>query len=159
MFHRPQFKPQFRVEVVPGEGVFLLSELHQAVLQGSLYEIVAPCLDGRPVEEICARLRGQATPAHVFYTLAQLEKRGYLAEADDGRPAAESALWAEQQVDPAVAARRLAETPVAIRAVGARGRRPAGRPAALDRSAHGRRAGADRGGNRQLSAQRPAGLQ
>ena len=81
MFHRPQFKPQFRVEVVPGEGVFLLSELHQAVLQGSLYEIVAPCLDGRAVEEVCASLRGQATPAHVFYTLAQLEKRGYLAEA------------------------------------------------------------------------------
>ena len=64
-------------------------------------------------------LRGQATPAHVFYTLAQLEKRGYLAEADDPRPAAESALWAEQQVDPASAARRLAETPVTVRAVGA----------------------------------------
>src|SRR5271155_848035 len=103
MFHRPQFKPQFRVEVVPGEGVFLLSELHQAVLQGRLYEIVAPCLDGRPVEEVCARLDGQATPAHVFYTLAQLEKRGYLAEAPAGakeaRPTAESALWAEQQID------------------------------------------------------------
>jgi oxazoline/thiazoline synthase len=64
-------------------------------------------------------LRGQATPAHVFYTLAQLEKRGYLAEADDPRPAAESALWAEQQVDSASAARRLAGTPVTVRAVGA----------------------------------------
>jgi ribosomal protein S12 methylthiotransferase accessory factor len=119
MFHRPQFKPQFRAEVVPGEGVFVLSELHQAVLQGRLYEIVAPYLDGRPVEEICARLHGQATPAHVFYTLAQLEKRGYLCELDDARPAAESALWSEQQVDPAAAGRRLAVTAVAIRAVGA----------------------------------------
>jgi oxazoline/thiazoline synthase len=119
MLHRPQFKPQLRVEVVPGEGVFLLSELHQAVLQGSLYEIVAPCLDGRPVEEVCAGLRGRATPAHVFYTLSQLEKRGYLAEADDARPAGESALWAEQQADPAAAARRLAETAVTVRAVGA----------------------------------------
>src|ERR1700735_3295673 len=116
MFHRPQFKPQFRAEVVPGEGVFVLSELHQSVLQGRLYEIVAPCLDGRPVEEVCARLHGQATPAHVFYTLAQLEKRGYLAEADDTRPTAELALWSEQQVDAAVAARRLAETSVTIRA-------------------------------------------
>ena len=119
MIRRPQFKSQLRVEVEPGEGVFVLSELHQAVLQGSLFEIVAPCLDGRPVEEICARLKGQATPAHVFYTLAQLEKRGYLTEADNARPAAESALWAEQQIDPSVAARRLAETPVALRAVGA----------------------------------------
>jgi ribosomal protein S12 methylthiotransferase accessory factor len=122
MFQRPQFKPHFRVEVVPGEGVFLLSEPHQTVLQGSLYELVAPCLDGRPVEEVCARLSGQATPAHVFYTLAQLEKRGYLTEAPlfnaEGakgtRPSAESALWAEQQVDPAIAVRRLAETPVNI---------------------------------------------
>jgi bacteriocin biosynthesis cyclodehydratase domain-containing protein len=160
MFHRPQFKPQLRVEVVPGEGVFLLSERHQTVLEGKLFEMVAPWLDGRPVEEICDRLRGQATPAHVFYTLAQLEKRGYLTEASvaagrsatldqeagrsatldqeagrsatldqeagrsatldyDARPAAESALWAEQQVDSAAAACRLAETPVTIRAVGA----------------------------------------
>ena len=118
MFQRPQFKPQFRVEVVPGEGVFLLSELHQTVLQGSLYELIAPCLDGHPVEQVCARLRDQTTPAHIFYTLAELEKRGYLAEADDARPVAESALWAEQQVDSAAAARCLAETPVTIRAVG-----------------------------------------
>ena len=118
MFRRPQFKPHLRVEVVPGEGVFVLSELRQDVLQGSLYELIAPCLDGRAVEEVCAQLRGQATPAHVFYTLAQLEKRGYLAETDNARPAAESAWWGEQQVDPAAAARRLAETPVTVRAVG-----------------------------------------
>ena len=110
MFRRPQFKQQLRVEVVPGEGVFVLSELQQDVLQGSLYELIAPCLDGRPVEDVCARLSGQTTPAHIFYTLAQLEKRGYLAEAGDARPVAESALWAEQQIDPAAAARRLAET-------------------------------------------------
>ena len=119
MFRRPQFKPQLRVEVVPGEGVFVLSELQQDVLQGSLYELIAPCLDGRPIEDVCARLTGQTTPAHIFYTVAQLEKRGYLVEAGDARPVAESALWAEQQIDPAAAARRLAETSVAIRAAGA----------------------------------------
>jgi oxazoline/thiazoline synthase len=119
MFRRPQFKQQLRVEVVPGDGVFVMSELQQDVLQGSLYELIAPCLDGRPIEDVCARLSGQTTPAHIFYTLAQLEKRGYLVEACDARPVAESALWAEQQIDPADAARRLAETSVAIRATGA----------------------------------------
>jgi oxazoline/thiazoline synthase len=119
MFRRPRFKPHLSVEVVPGEGVFLLSELRQVVLQGRLYEQVAPCLDGRPVEEVCERLRGQATPAQVFYVLALLEKRGCLTEAGDTLPAAELALWAEQQVDPAPAARRLSETPVEVRAVGA----------------------------------------
>jgi oxazoline/thiazoline synthase len=119
MFRRPQFKRHLRVEVVPGEGVFVLSELRQDVLQGSLYELIAPLLDGRPVEEVCAKLNGQITPARVFYTLAQLEKRGYLIEAGDARPIAESALWGEQQIDPVDAARRLADLPVAIRAVGA----------------------------------------
>ncbi len=119
MFRQPQFKQHLRVEVVRGEGVFLLSEQHQVVLQGRLYELVAPCLNGRSVEEVCAQLRGQVTPAEVFYTLTQLEKRGHLTETDDARPAAESALWAEQQVDPAAAARRLAEMSVTVHAIGA----------------------------------------
>ncbi|HEY1603656.1 MAG TPA: TOMM precursor leader peptide-binding protein [Pirellulales bacterium] len=119
MLRRPQFKQQLRVEVVPGEGVFIVSELQQDVLQGSLYELIAPCLDGRPIADVCSELTDQTTPAHIFYTLAQLEKRGYLVEASDARPVAESALWAEQQIDPAAAARRLAETSVAIRAAGA----------------------------------------
>jgi ribosomal protein S12 methylthiotransferase accessory factor len=119
MFHRPRFNPQFRVEVVPGEGVFLLSELHQTVLEGRLFELVAPCVDGRPVEEICHVLRDVATPAQIFYTLGRLEKRGYLVEADDSLPVAELALWAEYQLDPADAARRLAKTPVTVGAVGA----------------------------------------
>lgn len=119
MFRRPRFKPHLRVQVVPGEGVFLLSERQQVVLQGRLYEAVAPALDGRPVEEICEQLRGRITPERVFYTLAQLEKRNFLSESADARPGPEAALWAEQQVDAAEAARRLAETPVAVRAVGA----------------------------------------
>jgi ribosomal protein S12 methylthiotransferase accessory factor len=118
MIRRPKFKPQLQVEVLPGEGLFLLSEQQQAVLQGSLYELITPYLDGRPVEEICDQLRGKITPAHIFYTLSQLEKRGYLTEASDDRPLAESALWDEQQVDPAAAARRLAETSVMVRSVG-----------------------------------------
>src|ERR1700678_642844 len=111
MFRRPRFKPHLRVEVVPGDGVFLLSERHQVVLQGRLYERIAPWLDGRPVEAVCTQVSDQTAPAQVFYTLAQLEKRGYLTEANEGRPAAELALWAEQQVDAAEAARRLGGTP------------------------------------------------
>ena len=79
MLRRPVFRPHYAVKPVENEGVFLVSEWHQTVLQGSLYEAVAPWLDGRTVEEVCAALRGDLTPAQVFYTLNQLEKRGYLA--------------------------------------------------------------------------------
>jgi ribosomal protein S12 methylthiotransferase accessory factor len=118
MFRRPRFKPYLRVEVAPGEGVFLLTEQQQTVLQGRLYELVAPRLDGRSVAELCADLRGQAAPAQVFYALSQLEQKGVLADGEDALPPGEAALWSFQGIDPAAAARRLAEIPVALRVVG-----------------------------------------
>ena len=118
MIRRPRFKPHLHVEVVPGEGVFLLSEREQLVLQGRLYELVASCLDGAPAEELCARLRGRASPAEVYYTLGRLEQKGCLMDGDAPVPPGEAALWTIQSIDPAEAAKRLAETPVAVRVVG-----------------------------------------
>ena len=118
MLRRPRFKPHVRVETVQGEGVFLLSERSHTVLQGRLYELVAPCLDGRPVQEVSAQLRGQASAAQVYYTLGQLEQKGYLADSDDSISAGEAAFYSIQEIDPQTAARRLAETPVTIRVVG-----------------------------------------
>jgi ribosomal protein S12 methylthiotransferase accessory factor len=118
MLRRPRFKHHFRVQTVPQEGVFLLSAEDQTVLQGRLYELVAPCLDGRPMSEVCAELRGAASPAQIYYTVSQLEKKGYLAENEESLSPGETALWSSQDVDPAQAARRLADTPVAVRAVG-----------------------------------------
>ena len=83
MLHRPRFKPHLRVEVVPGEGVFLISEQEQSVLQGRLYELVASCLDGGPAEDLCGRLRDQASAAEIYYTVDRLEQKGYLAEGGD----------------------------------------------------------------------------
>ena len=118
MLRRPRFKPHLRLEVVPGEGVFLLSELKQTVLQGRLYERVIPFLDGRPTADVVAGLQGQVAPAQVFYTLAQLEQKGYLDEAEDSLSREEAAYWSEQQVRPATAAARLAETVVQVCSVG-----------------------------------------
>ena len=49
MLKRPRFKPHYHIEIIEGEGVFILSEIEQTVLQGRLYEQVAPLLDGRPL--------------------------------------------------------------------------------------------------------------
>jgi ribosomal protein S12 methylthiotransferase accessory factor len=118
MLRRPRFKPHLRVEVVPGEGVFLLSERGQTVLQGRFYELVAPCLDGRPVEEVAAGLRGLISRAQFYYTLGRLQEKGYLAESYDGVPSREAALYSLQGVDAPTAARRLAQTPLTLRAAG-----------------------------------------
>ena len=65
MLNRPRFRPHFYVEVVPDEGVFLLSDTRQALLRGRLYGLMAPWLDGRTSDDVCYRLRGQASPAQV----------------------------------------------------------------------------------------------
>jgi ribosomal protein S12 methylthiotransferase accessory factor len=118
MLSRPRFRPHFHVEVLPGEGVVLLSGSRQALLRGRLYELVAPWLDGRPLEDVCRRLRGTASAAAVCYALAQLERKDYLCEEEDALPAGQAALWSSQDVTPESAARRLAGRPVVVRALG-----------------------------------------
>jgi ribosomal protein S12 methylthiotransferase accessory factor len=118
MLNRPRFRPHFHVEVVPGEGVFLLSDSRQALLRGRLYEQVTPWLDGRTADDVCHQLRGTAAPASVYYALAQLERKNYLCEEDDALPAGQAAMWSSQQIDAGAAARRLIERPVVVRAFG-----------------------------------------
>lgn len=118
MLYRPRFRPHLHVEVVPGEGVFVLSDSRQLLLRGRLYELLAPCLDGRTANDLCDRLREQAPPAEVYFALAQLERKGWLCEEQDALPAGQAALWSAQQVAPAAAVRRLAESVVVVRAFG-----------------------------------------
>jgi ribosomal protein S12 methylthiotransferase accessory factor len=118
MLNRPRFRPHFHVEVVPGEGVFLLAGGRQTLLRGRLYELVAPWLDGRPADDVCDRLQGQAAPAEVYFTLTQLERKNYLCEEEAALPDGQAALWSSQDVAPGAAARRLAERPVGVRALG-----------------------------------------
>src|SRR5262245_16557523 len=118
MLNRPRFRPHLHVEVVPEEGVFLLSDARQTLLRGRLYELVSPLLDGRTADDVCQQLRGQASPASVYYALAQLERKDYLCEQEDVLPAGQAALWSSQQVAPRAAAQRLAERPVVVRALG-----------------------------------------
>src|SRR6516162_1851896 len=118
MLSRPKFLPHLHVEVVPGEGVFLLSVSRQTLLRGRLYEMVAPWLDGRSAAELCNQLREQASPAEVYYALAQLERKDYLCEADDSLPTGQAALWSSQKIPPSKAARQLAERAVVVGAFG-----------------------------------------
>jgi ribosomal protein S12 methylthiotransferase accessory factor len=122
MLSRPRFRPHFHVEIVPGEGVVLLSETRHSLLRGRLYELVAPCLDGRTADDVCARLRAEASAAEVYYALTQLERKGYLCEEEPALPAAQAALWSSQQVAPRTAVQRLAERSVVVETFGVEAR-------------------------------------
>jgi ribosomal protein S12 methylthiotransferase accessory factor len=118
MLNRPRFRPHFHVEVMPGEGVLLLSDARHSLLRGRLYELVAPYLDGRTAADVCQQLRPEATPAEVYYALTQLERKDYLCEEEPALPAGQAALWSSLQVAPGLAARRLAEQAVVVQAFG-----------------------------------------
>jgi ribosomal protein S12 methylthiotransferase accessory factor len=118
MLSRPRFRPHFHVEILPGEGVILLSDTRHTLLRGRLYELVVPWLDGRTVDDMCGRLRAEASPAEVYYALTQLERKDYLCEEEPALPAAQAALWSSQQVAPRTAMQRLAQRPIVVRSFG-----------------------------------------
>ena len=121
MLKYPVFKPHLRVEIVPGEGAFVLSldGARQTVLRGRLYERVLPWVGGgRSADEVCDQLQNEVAAAEVYYVLTQLERKGYLCEETESLPPGEAALWSAQQVDPGEAARRLAETAVSVQSFG-----------------------------------------
>jgi ribosomal protein S12 methylthiotransferase accessory factor len=118
MLNRPRFRPHFHVELMPGEGVLLLSDSRQSLLRGRLYELVTPWLDGRTAEDVCNQLQGTVTPAAIYYALAQMERKDFLCEEEQSLPAGQAALWSSQHVAPRTAAQQLAERTVVVRALG-----------------------------------------
>lgn len=119
MLDRPGFRPHLHVEILPEEGVVLLSETHHVILPGRLYALVAPYLDGRhSPDAIVAAVNGRAESDEIRRILEELERRGLLTEACANGAAGEAALWATHGVDPAVASRRLAASTVSVDPIG-----------------------------------------
>lgn len=119
MLHRPRFKPHFHVEALDGEGIIVLSETGQTLLRGRLHELVAPLIDGyRTADDLVNHLSGELDPAAVYYTLAELERKGYLCESGWAVTDGEAALWSIHDIDVQSAERRLAEACVSLAAVG-----------------------------------------
>jgi oxazoline/thiazoline synthase len=117
MLHHPRLQPHLHAAVVPDAGVFVLSELQQIMLQGRLYELVVPLVDGRPIEDICSQLRGEISAAQVFYTVNKLEQKGFLYEDGVAKGSDSLAIWSLQGVEPRAAASRFVETTVSLKAI------------------------------------------
>jgi bacteriocin biosynthesis cyclodehydratase domain-containing protein len=116
---RPRFKPWFRCEIIPSEGVILLSDRGHSLLPGNLYLGVASLLDGQhTVDEIVGCLEGELPAAHVYYAVELLRRRGYLTDADSSLPPEQAAFWDTAGIDGDVAARFLQETAVSVRPFG-----------------------------------------
>ncbi|HVN77728.1 MAG TPA: TOMM precursor leader peptide-binding protein, partial [Terriglobia bacterium] len=119
MIKRPQFKAHYHAESIKDEGILMLSEIGHSVLNGRLFELVTPLIDGRrSADEIVEELQCRASAAEVYYALTMLEQKGYLTESDQSLSIGEAAFWAIQDIAPQAAAQRLAETPVSVASFG-----------------------------------------
>lgn len=113
-----RIKPHLRVEVLDARRVFLVGERSHFLLEGALHARIVPLLDGeRTVAQVILALEGQASAPEVLYALSLLEERGHVEEAEDVFDAEVAGFWESLGIDAAVAAGRLLDTPVAVRAV------------------------------------------
>src|SRR5215510_12468865 len=112
---RPQLKRCFHCEIVPSEGVILLSERGHFLLRGSAYIQLTPLLDGQhTVNEIIKHLHGQVSAAEVFYALDLLQRHGYVVDATPSVPPEQAAFWDLLNVDTREVVKRLQETTVSV---------------------------------------------
>ncbi|MRG92333.1 TOMM precursor leader peptide-binding protein [Polyangium spumosum] len=114
-----RFKHHLRVEPLDGERVFLVAEQERFMLQGRVYALIAPLLDGRHSErEVVAALRGQASLPEIYYALLTLEQRGYIAEEMAALPGEVMGFWQSLGAEIRQVTERLAAAPVSVRALG-----------------------------------------
>jgi len=119
MILQPKFKQCYRCEIVPSEGIFLISEKEYFLLRGSVYIMLAPLLDGQhTVEEIIDILADQLSAPEIVYLLDHLQSQGYITEADSSVPAEKAAFWEMLKVEPEIAEKRLKETIVSVVSLG-----------------------------------------
>lgn len=91
---RPGFRRHFRVEVIEGEGVFLVSERDLHLLTGRSIEAVAGLLDGKhTVSDILTAVEPDIPPEHVFFALHQLRERRLLVDVTQDLDRGTAAYW------------------------------------------------------------------
>jgi ribosomal protein S12 methylthiotransferase accessory factor len=114
---RPRVRPHYRVHILRGEGAYLLSEGRQVALEGELFELLCPWLDGRcTVARIVEGLEGKLRPAAIYYGIELLRRSGHLVDMEGCAEGADDAWWSAQGLHPAQAEARLQNHRVSLRA-------------------------------------------
>ncbi|MBI3470936.1 MAG: TOMM precursor leader peptide-binding protein [Candidatus Solibacter usitatus] len=130
MIERPVLTRYLGAHRLSANRALLYSEDEGVMVTGPLCGLVAGLIDGaRSSDEIVGELAGQAPAPHLYYTLLQLERKGYISEAGPARPPHEAAFWRTLGAEPQAALAALAGASVGLRCFG--GADPAPLQAAL----------------------------
>jgi oxazoline/thiazoline synthase len=119
MFNKPKFKCNFHIEILEPKTIYLLSEQGHFVLNGHLYVLLAPLLDGsHTVDKIVSKLKTRVSVAAIYYALIDLESKGYITDANESLPSEIEALCNTLGVNTKLAIQRLQETTVSVTSFG-----------------------------------------
>jgi ribosomal protein S12 methylthiotransferase accessory factor len=114
----PRIRRHVRVEVVPGEAVYLVSERDFHVMEGDLAERVLPVLDGKHSEDDVIGELGDVAPERVLHLVDQLVERGVAVRADPATPVRDGAFWDLARITGETATQRLAAARVSLHVAG-----------------------------------------
>jgi ribosomal protein S12 methylthiotransferase accessory factor len=119
MLHTPKFKSHLRVELLPPDLLFVLTENGHQAFQGKFIYSLASLIDGkRTVSQIKERLKNRMTAFDVDAGLLLLEADGFIVDAQEALPLRIAAFCDSLNIDIAAARRRLKQNRVAVTATG-----------------------------------------
>ena len=119
MLNQPKFKPDVRVEIAESEGVFLISERNSLFISDRLSQLIIPLINGqRTTDEIVDLMEGKASATQVYYTLMQMEQKGYIIESDNSLPSTFTVFCDHLNIAPSEADEQLQKTKVRVTTFG-----------------------------------------
>src|SRR5205809_5015121 len=78
----PRLKRNLHVEVVPGEGAYLVSDRGVQIVEGDLVARVVPYLNGKHDLDAVLDELADVAPERVLYVVDRLRHKGLLVDAD-----------------------------------------------------------------------------
>src|ERR1017187_8564897 len=121
-----RLRPRYKAFGVEKEGLFLLSDRDDQILEGQIFVDLLPFLERGADEEAAAdQLEDRYPRAFVHYAFEVLAARQLLTEAPRLETAGEEAFWDELGLDSQTVRARLAATSVGVTRLGGVNARPA----------------------------------
>ncbi|MEH2326904.1 MAG: TOMM precursor leader peptide-binding protein [Nostoc sp.] len=123
MLSRPKLKAGFEYYNfinTDSENTLLLSERNANFVNGHIYQILMPLLNGKhTVDQIIDLLiQSNVSASEIYYALMLMEQKGYIIDSDESLPSNLSIFCQHLNIDPHTAYQRLQTTKVAIKSFG-----------------------------------------
>ena len=100
MITTPKFKEKFHLEKVDGDGIFLLSENENHILEGESLERIVPLIDGNTTwQEIIQKVSPFIEEEKAIEAINILINNGHVIEKDFNMPSQYEAFWTELGMD------------------------------------------------------------